>query len=83
MGTVPIGTREFWMMASRVDSLEKRLLEEMEHDAIHLAQGQDRRADQGFFDNLRSMAGAVSHLRNNHAANCCSGVLAQIDTLAP
>ena len=29
----------------------------------HLAQGQDRRADQGFFDNLRSMAGAVSHLR--------------------
>ena len=51
------------MMASRVDSLEKRLLEEMEHDAIHLAQGQDRRADQGFFDNLRSMAGAVSHLR--------------------
>ena len=50
-------------MTMRVSNLEERLLDEMKHDAIHLAQAQDSRAEEGFMSNLRSMAGAVGQLR--------------------
>lgn len=50
-------------MKIRVENLEERLLDEMKHDAIHLAQAQEARAEEGFFSNLRAMAGAVGQLR--------------------
>ena len=50
-------------MTVRVQNLEERLLDEMKHDAIHLAQAQEARAEEGFFSNLRAMAGAVGQLR--------------------
>ena len=50
-------------MTVRVQNLEERLLDEMKHDAIHLAQAQEARAEEGFFSNIRAMAGAVGQLR--------------------
>jgi hypothetical protein len=56
-------TKAVGNMTLRVSSLEERLLDEMKHDAIHLAQAQEARAEEGFFSNLRAMAGAVGQLR--------------------
>ncbi len=56
-------TKAVGNMTVRVQNLEERLLDEMKHDAIHLAQAQEARAEEGFFSNIRAMAGAVGQLR--------------------
>jgi hypothetical protein len=56
-------TKAVGNMTVRVQNLEERLVDEMKHDAVHLAQAAEARAEEGFFSNLRAMAGAVGQLR--------------------